>query len=198
MTERQNSVKEIRDEYFDNDGILSSNSLKQLKKYLEDNNDENIKELRSAISLVTDAHLTTFFPLLGKHLDHKDEYIRELTVGSVIEGLRLTEYAGKGFEMAQNDVGSVRNIAIFTLGSIMDKVLFSLAQKIAKYLLSVFLNSAEDKSLRDSAYFSILKAMKVPWEDRPPVSREIKDSDTDLSIMSEFCKKYQIRSHARI
>ena len=145
-----------------------------------------------AISLATDMGLKQLGAVLAKHLSSKDEYTRELTVGCIIGRLKLAEYGEKGFEMAQNeDEGSSRTLAIFSLGDIMDGVLFSLAQKIAKYLLWVFKND-ESKVVRDSSYFSILAAMKIPYEQQPMVSRGVKESDIDSSIVYEFCKKYQV------
>jgi hypothetical protein len=181
------SINEIKDELLDNDYQLSNKTTKDLAWHLK--NDENP---RMAVVLATDAKLKELRPLIAKHLDHENGFVREVTIGCVLEGLELVEYAEKGFEMAQHDEDRVRNLALFTLGSIMDKIPFSLSKKIAQYLLEVFNNKQEDKTLRDSSYFSILKAMRVPWEKRPRVSRGVNPEEIDPSILEAFCQKYQI------
>lgn len=189
--EKPQTVKEIRDEYFDHDGVLSPASLKTLKFYLEDHID-NPKEVRAAISLVTDVRLEDFIPFLAKYLDHEVRSIRELSVANILGRLKLAEYAEKGLEMAQHDEDEgVRNMAVFSLGSVMNKVPFVLAQKIARHILEVFQHH-EDKVDRDSAYFSILKAMEVPWEKRLSVAKGVKPEEIDQSILKSFCKKYQV------
>lgn len=191
MSETYKSVKLIRDEYFDNDGILSSNSLQNLKFYLEDSC-KNSKELRAAISLVTDAQLVDFIPLLVKNLDHESWSVRELTVGCILGRLKLSEYAAKGLEMAQHDEDeSVRNMAVFSLGAVINKVPPALAQKIANHIFDVFQHH-EDKVDRDSAYFSILKALEVPWEKQPSIAKGVKPEDIDSALLEAFCKKYQV------
>ena len=179
------TLDEIWQIYLDRD--LNPEELKDLVWHVE--NDENPQ---GAISLTADMGLKNLGSVLAKHLNHPKPFIRELTIGCLLGRLELPEYAEKGLEMSKNEKKNVRNIAIFNLGEIMDKVLFSLAQKIAKYLLNVFQDLGEYKSLRDSAYFSILRSMKMPWEEMPPVSEEIQDSDIDQSIVYEFCKKYQV------
>lgn len=171
--------------YLDRD--LNPEELKDLVWHIENDEDP-----QGAISITADMGLKNLGNVLAKHLKHPKPFIRELTIGCLLGQLELPEYAEKGLEMSKNETQRVRNIAIFSLGAIIDKVLFSLAQKIAKYILSVFQDSDEDKSLRDSAYFSILKGMEVPRKDRPLVSKEIQDSDIDQSIVYEFCKKYQV------
>ena len=179
------TLDEIWQIYLDRD--LNPEELKDLVWHID-----NDCPPYEAITLATDMGLKQLGSVLAKHLSSDDEYTRELTVGCLLGRLELPEYAEKGFEMAQNeDEGSARTLAIFNLGEIMDRVLFSLAQKIAKYLLWVFKND-ESKVVRDSSYFSILTAMKIPYEQQPIVSRGVKESDIDSSILSEFCKKYQV------
>lgn len=179
------TLDEIWQIYLDRD--LNPEELKDLVWHIENDEDP-----QGAISITADMGLKNLGNVLAKHLKHPKPFIRELTIGCLLGQLELPEYAEKGLEMSKNETQRVRNIAIFSLGAIIDKVLFSLAQKIAKYILSVFQDSDEDKSLRDSAYFSILKGMEVPRKDRPLVSKEIQDSDIDQSIVYEFCKKYQV------
>lgn len=181
------TIDEIKDELLDNNYRLSHQTVRDLAWHLE-----NDKNPHMAVVLATDAKLKKFAPLIAKHLDHEDSFIRERTIGCILEGLELEEYAEKGLEMAKNDVERVRNLALFTLGPIMDKIPFSLAKNIALYLLKVFKDINEDKALRDAAYFSILKAMEVPREKRPSVAKGVKPEEIDQSILEAFCKKYQV------
>lgn len=74
------NVKDIRDDFFDK-GKLSAQSMKDLVWHIE-----NDPLPDRAISFVTDAGLMELVPLIAKHLDHEDDFIREITVGSVVGG----------------------------------------------------------------------------------------------------------------
>ncbi len=180
------TINQIKDELLENDYQLSSQTVKDLAWHLE-----NDKDPHMAIILATDAQLKNLGPVIARHLDHEDGFIRERTIGCVLGRLELAEYAEKAFEMAQNDSKNVRNIAIFNLGEVMNAVPFTLAHNIATYLICV-LQHDESEVIRGSAYFSILKAMNVPREKRPRVSRGVKPEDIDPSILEAFCKKYQV------
>ena len=180
-------IDEIKEELLDNDYCLSPQTIKDLAWHLEHDEDPHM-----AIILATDAKLRELAPLIAKNLDNKDDFIREVTVGCILEGLGLSEYAKKGLDMAQQDEDeSVRNMAVFSLGAVINKVPFVLAQEIATYISKVF-QYHESKVDRNSAYFSILKAMNVPWEKRPRVSRGVQESDIDYGILEAFCKKYKL------
>jgi len=179
------TIDEIQEELVDNDYHISFQTAKDLAWHLEHDEDPHM-----AVVLATDSGLKIFDHLIAKHLDHDNWFVRERTVGCVLDRLKLAEYAEKGLEMAQCDEDeSVRNMAVFSLGAIINEIPFSLAQKIASYILEV-LQHHENKVDRDSAYFSILKAMEVPREKRPRVSRTLQKEDTDSSTIEKFCKKY--------
>lgn len=181
------TIDDIQDELLDNDYRLSPETIKDLAWHLENDDDPHM-----AIVLATDAKLKQLSSLIVKHLDHEDWFIRERTIGCILDRLKLAEYAEKGLVMAQHDEDeSVRNMAVFSLGPVMNKVPFVLAQKIASHILEVFQHH-ECKVDRDSAYFSILKAMEVPWQKQPSVAKGVKPEEIDQSILESFCKKYQV------
>jgi hypothetical protein len=181
------SIDEIKDELLDNDYHLSPKTVKDLAWHLENDQDPHM-----AVVLATDAKLKELSPLITRHLDHEDSFVRERTVGCVLYRLGLDEYAEKGFEIARYDKDEgVRNAAVFGLGKIMNKVPFSLSQKMAQYLLNVF-QQDESKSLKNSAYFSILDDQGVPYEKQPSAAKYLKDTDIDSAILDAFCKKYQV------
>ena len=155
------SVKDIRDEFFD-EGKLSAQSIKDLIWHIE-----NDPLPDRSISLVTDARLMELVPLIAKHLDHEDDYVRELTVGSIVGILKLAEYAEKAFNMAQTDPDSgPRSLATSSLGAVINKVNPNLKKHIAKYLYDVIINPKYKSSHKNCAFNSILKAMDVPVPQR--------------------------------
>lgn len=77
------NVKYIRDEFFDN-GKLAAQSMQDMIWHIE-----NDPLPDRSISLVTDACFMELVPLIAKHLDHEDDFVRELTVGSIVGGLKL-------------------------------------------------------------------------------------------------------------
>ena len=118
--------------------------------------------------------LKALIPCLAKQLDHEDEYIRELAVGSVIGRIKLPEYAEKALSMAKNDpYDNVRGLAASSLGAVIDKVDYVLQKQIAVYLYGSITNVIYDDWHKQCAYDSILEAMKIPintlilevWED---------------------------------
>ena len=170
--------------YLDRD--LNPQELKDLIWHIE--NDEDPQD---AISITADMGLKSLGHVLAKHLNHNKPFIRQLTIGCLLGQLELPEYAEKGLEMAQNDDDHVRNIAIFDIGGVINKAPFPLTKKIAAYLLESF-KYDECEVIRGSAYHAILTAMEIPRDKRPPASRVVKELDINQSIVSDFCKKYNI------
>jgi hypothetical protein len=182
-------VAKIRDEYFDNNETLSQQSLDELKQHLE-GKDEN--ELCRAISLVTDARLMQFVPLMAKHLNNEDSYVRESLIGKLLGRLKLPEYAEVGLKMAQEDESAgVRSLALFSIGEILKEVEIKLRKKIAEYLLKVFYDEKERNTLRHSAYTSIITDMDVHILDRPSAARDLKiPEEVNWELVEKFKEKY--------
>jgi hypothetical protein len=176
------NVKDIRDEWCDN-GKLSAQSIKDLIWHIE-----NDPLPDRSISLVTDARLMELVPLIAKHLDHEDDYVRELAVGRIVNGLELAEYAEKAFKMATTDPDEgVCNLAIFSLGAVMNKVKPVLKKQIAQYLYSIIISEEYDSLDKRSAFDSILKAMEVSVPER--ISTPY---DPNHELVKKFKEKYEI------
>lgn len=156
------NVKDIRDEFFD-EGKLSAQSIKDLIWHIE--NDQSPDR---AISLVTDAYLTNgslgnLIPMIAKHLDNEDDFIRELTVGCIVGRIKLPDYAEKAFNMAKEDPDSgTRILATSSLGAILNKVNLALQKQISTYLYEVFSSSEYENLHKQCAFDSILEAMGMP------------------------------------
>lgn len=180
------SVEDIRDEFFDNDK-LSPRSLHDLKWHLE-----NDPAPHKAIMLITDAEIKELIPLIGKYLDHEDDFVREVAVGCVLGRLGLVEYAEKGFKMALKDpYDNVRDLAIFNIGEVLNKIEDkNLQRKIADYLYRKLFSLKQRKSFKGAAYQSILTAMEVPIPEQPGV-RDL-ENEIDFDLVEEFKKKYGV------
>ncbi len=185
------TVKEIRNEYFDNNEKLSKESLEILKAYLED---ADSKELSAAISFVTDARLIDLVPLVAKHLEHENDFIREIVIGSLLGRLKIAEYAEKGLKVATEDpYSNVRGLAAMSLGAVINKVDVKLRNLMASYLYEVMISSNYDNLHKQSAYDSILEALEIPiteWPAKklnPDISKLI-----NLELVKNFKDKYHL------
>ena len=183
------TLDQIWQEYIDNDEILPKDALKDLIWHIE--HDELPIE---AIILATDMRLYKLGSTMAKYLDHEDDCVRRVTVGSLIGRLFLDEYAEKAFDMVVNDFdGGVQNVAISGLGTVLDQVDNKLQKKIASYIHTVIVSPEYDKLDKQAAYSSIVKAMDISPEEWPGVK-----SDPDLSkmidqdLVEQFKKKYHI------
>lgn len=182
-------VEKIRDEYFDNNETLSQQSLDELRQHLEGKDED---QLCRAISLVTDARLMQFVPLMAKHLNHEDSYVRESLIGKLLGILKLPEYAEIGFKMAKEDKASnVRGLATFSLGEVLPYVEDpSLRHRIANYLYQNSLNW-KNKDKKHSAYYSVLAALGVSPPDRPRFTARFGlPREVEAPKLKEFKKKY--------
>lgn len=191
------SVKKIRDEWCDSEnGSISSESLEHLKKHIE-GKDEN--ELRRAISLVTDARLMQFVPLIAKHLDHEDGFIREFTVGCLLGRFFQSQYAARGLQMAKEDPREgARDLAISSLGAIINDVAPKLMQEIADYIYHVITSPDYDMLDKQSAYRSVLKAMYITPMEWPRLKLEPNIEElVDKNLLREFCKKYNVKMNPK-
>ncbi len=185
-------VEKIRDEYFDHNKTLSKQSLDELRQHLE-GKDEN--ELCRAISLVTDARLMQFVPLMAKHLNHEDSYVRESLIGKLLGRLKLPEYAEIGLKMAQEDEDSgVRCLAATNLGHVIDLVDNQLKKKITSYMYDVMTQDNYDGRTKQNIYQSVMIAVDVPWAERPSIVSGKPDLKkmVDPDVVQKFKEKYGI------
>jgi hypothetical protein len=174
------SVIDIREEFFDNDK-LSVKSIKDLIWHIENDIDPH-----EAISLVTDAHLIKLVPLIAKHLDNEDDFIRQITVGCVVGRLELAEYAEKALNMAQSDPYSgPRSLATSSLGVVINKVNPVLKKQIANYLYNVIISPEYENSHKRCAFDSILDAMDISVPQRLAVGY-----DENHDLVKKFKIKY--------
>ena len=182
-TEKMKNVVDIRDEFFDNDNKISAQSMKDLIWHIE-----NDPRPTRAISLVTDARLMELVPLIAKHLDPEDDFVRELTVGCLVGGLKLAEYAEKALNMAQEDPDSgPRVLATSSLGSVINKVDSILQQRIAMHLYGVIINPEYDEIDKRCAFDSILEAMDISV-----IQRRAIGYDENHDLVKQFKAKYGI------
>lgn len=187
-TEKMKNVVDIRDEFFDNGNKISAQSMQDLIWHIE-----NDPLPDRAISLVTDGYLTNrsfeeLLYLIAKHLDHEDDFVRELTVGCVVGRIGLAAYAEKALNMAQEDPNSgPRGLATLSLGAVINKVDPTLKKQIAIYLYDVIINPEYDDLDKRSAFDSILKAMNIPTSQRIATSY-----DENHAIVKLFKVKYDV------
>jgi hypothetical protein len=185
-------VSNIRDEYFDNNETLSPQSLDELRQHLESKDED---ELCRAISLVTDARLMQFVPLMAKHLNHEDSYVRESLIGKLLGILKLSEYAEIGLKMAKEDPKSgPRALAVSNLGAIINKVDKKLQKEIAEHIYHVVIDTTYSKVTRKLAYKSAIKAMGNP----PNITHKLElhymtGEILEKELLTQFCKKYGVK-----
>ena len=149
-------VIDIRDEWCDN-GKLSAQSIKDLAWHVE-----NDPLPTNAISLVVDARLMELVPLIAKHLDHQDDYTRQLTVSGIVGRIGLVEYTEKAFKIATTDLDEgVRDLAISSLGVVINKVQPTFKRQITQFLYNIIINKEYDRLSKEAAFDLILKAMNV-------------------------------------
>lgn len=182
------NVVDIRDEFFDNGNKISAQSMKDLIWHIEN---DSLPD--RAISLVTDGYLTNrsfeeLLPLIAKHLEHEDDFVRELTVGCIVGRIGMAEYSEKALNMAQKDTyGGPRGLATSSLGAVINKVNPVLMKRIATYLYDVIISHEYDDLDKRSAFDSILKAMNIP------VSQRIATTyDENHDLVKQFKVKYNI------
>lgn len=182
------SVDEIQEEFWDTDAV-SPSSIQDLKNHIQNDSDPHM-----AIIVATDAGLVSLAPYIAKHLDHEDAFIRERTVGCLIGRLFQSQYAEKGFEMAKNDPSDgVRDLAISSLGVVLDELDKLLQQEIADHIYKVLTSASYDRLHKKTAYRSVVDAMDIPLEKRPHISRNFNIEElVDKDLLISFCKKYNV------
>lgn len=183
------TLEEVQDEFCENDS-LSGASIKDLKWHLEHNPDPHM-----AIILATDAGLISLAPLIAKHLESEDGFIRERTVGCLLGRLFQAQYAAKGLQMAKEDPrGGARDLAVSSLGAVIDNVDKKLQQEIADYIYQVLTSPDYDKLYKKAAYRSVIDAMETPLEKRPRIDKNFKLEELiDKELLTKFCKKYNVK-----
>lgn len=190
------SVTKIRDEYFDNDGKLSQESLDTLKIYLEG---DDLSKLYSAISLVADAGLTQFIPLIAKYFNHEDYNVRELLI-PILLWFRPSQYAEIGLKIAQEDEDNiVRTSALSNVGNTLPSLSDQdLKMEIAKYLLQIITDEEEDNDLRRAAYRGIMTGTGLPYQEQMAKPRTLRrPEDLDLDLLENFKEMYGLKPKPR-
>lgn len=193
------TLDQIWQEY-NNQGSLSERTLKDLIWYIE--NDTTSESVVMATDMIVDkphnVMLNKLIPYIVKQLDHEDEYVRELAVSSIVDRIKLSEYATKALNMAKNDpYDNVRDLATSSLGAIINNVDFVLGKQIAIYLHEVIINEIYDDLRKQCAYRSVLKAMNVPvnlWPTKK-INPDI-HAMLDKNLLEQFKSKYDINDAA--
>lgn len=182
------SIDTIREELIEK-GCLCAQSVQDLKWHLE-----NDLSPHMPIILATDAGLRVLGPFIAKHLEHKDNFIRERAVACLIGRLFLSEYAPKALKLAKEDpYENVRGLAIANLGAVIDDVDKKLKREIAEYIYEVVTSSSYDNLFRSSAYHSIIVAMEVPPKEWPRLQLDPDmEKLVDRDLLEAFRKKYGI------
>ena len=179
------SLDSIWDEYVDNDG-LTPQTVKDLAWHIKNDVDPG-----GAIIMATDMRLKELGSNIFCQLDNEDDYISEISIGCLLGGLRLAEYAEKGLQMAQESpYKNVRASAIFSLGEVLDQIKDKkLKTKIARYIYYILEGDPTVRMMNKFTY--VLTAMEIPILERPRV-RDLAEN-IDLNLVAEFKKKYGIK-----
>ena len=188
-------LDDIWQEFLNN--TLNKQVLKDLIWYIENNDKPEEAIVMATDMLVEEPNnkiLMDLIPYLVKQLDHEDDFIRELAVGCVVGRMKLSEYAEKALSMAKNDpYKNVRDLAISSLGAVINKVDFMLYKKIAIYLYNIITNPVYSDLHKQSAYGSILEAMEVPVNMWPPIKMNPDiPKIVDTTLLKKFREKYNI------
>ena len=180
------SLDSIWYEYINNDS-LNSKTIKDLAWHIDNDVDPG-----GAIVMATDIGLKELGSNIARQLDSEDDYINEISIGCLLGGLRLAEYAEKGLQMAQEaPYENVRDLALFSLGEVLDQVKDKdLKYKIANYIYHVLAGDILE-FYKGAAYNSVLTAMEIPILERPRV-RDLAEN-IDANLVAEFKKKYGIK-----
>lgn len=182
MKNRIKSVTAIIDAYCA-EGKISQESRKELIWRIENDSDPT-----TAISLITDAHLLEFAPLIDRFLDHDDWYVRELTVSCLVGRLKLGKYAERALQMAKKDPDSgPRILATSSLGAVINQTEPDLQLKIADYLYRIIMNHKYDPHMKRCAFDSILEAMGLSIVDILSIPY-----DPDHELVKKFKEKYGV------
>jgi len=184
-------VAKIRDEWCDSkDGTISKESLEDLKKHLQSDNENNVYH---AIDLATDIKLLHLAPLIAKNLTHESSAVREIAIGQLLGILKLPEYAEIGLKMAQEDESAgVRCLAGTHLGDVLDVVKNKeLKKKIATYMYDVMKKSNYTDEVKQDIYQSVMAAMGISIIDRPEtVGNPEYKKYIDHNLLNQFKDKY--------
>lgn len=190
------NLDDIWQEYI-NQNSLSTQTLKDLIWHIENDVEQEDSIIMSTDMMVKEPNnvqLKKLTPYIAKQLDHEDDFIREITISSLVGRLKLPEYAEKVLNMAKNDsYKNVRDSANASLGAVIDTVDFNLRKQIAIYLYDVMTNIAYSDLHKQSSYSSILKAMKIPINLWPPqkLNPDIQNM-VDKDLLKKFKIKYNI------
>lgn len=190
------NLDDIWQEYI-NQNSLSTQTLKDLIWHIENDVEQEDSIIMATDVMVKESNnvqLKKLIPYIAKQLDHEDDFIREITISSLVGRLKLPEYAEKVLNMAKNDsYKNVRDSANASLGAVIDTVDFNLRKQIAIYLYDVITNIAYSDLHKQSGYRSILKAMEIPIDLWPPQKLNLDIQNiVDKNLLKKFKIKYNI------
>ena len=190
------NLDDIWQEYI-NQNSLSIQTLKDLIWHIENDVEQEDSIIMATDMMVKESNnveLKKLTPYIAKQLDHEDDFIREITISSLVGRLKLPEYAEKVLNMAKNDsYKNVRDSANASLGAVIDTVDFNLRKQIAIYLYDLMTNIAYSDLHKQSGYRSILKAMEIPvnlWSPQK-LNPDIQNM-VDKDLLEKFKIKYNI------
>jgi hypothetical protein len=187
IASKRKRVKAIRDEWCDSEASkISKDSLDMLKKHLEGNDPDTICE---AMSLVTDARIMEFVPLMEKHLTNEWNIVREFAIGKLLGLLKLPQYAEIGLKMAQEDESAgVRCLATTGLGYVIDNADAKTKKAILSYFYDVISKDIYDADTKQDVYKSITIALDIPWEQRPSI---VENPDLSKIVKPDIIQKFK-------
>jgi hypothetical protein len=187
------TLDEIWQDFDKKGGILTLESIEDLKWHIE-----NDRSLYEPIAAARDMMIETgerehleqeIVPTIAKHLDHEDEYIRAIAVGTVIGICKDASYGEKALVLARFDPDEcVRAIATSSLGWVMNKVDQNLAHKMAVHLYTIMTSQNKEKygnSDKDAARDSVRIAMEVYYPEWETVDFQ--------EVWGKFLKKYNLQ-----
>lgn len=128
-------------------------------------------------------------PLVERYLTHEDPTVRYNALSALILDWGLEDHRATCIRMMHEDPDDDnRSLAIACLGS-LDRATHN--PDTLRLLLEVFLNGAQDKYIRRSAYSAILNVVGVPRDQRPPSAREWNwDTDINWKLINDLQQKY--------
>lgn len=185
----QKTLDEIWDDYLEYDP-LPQKTKGDLIWHLQ-NNEDPVK----AIILATDMGLKEVASYIAPYLDSEDGGIRETTVGHLVGRLSQVQYAEKTLQMAREDPDEgVRDLALSSLGSVINMVSRALRSQIAHHIVYVLNNPSFDSLHKESAYHAIEIAMDLPaneWNFSTSIDPDM-NTIIDSDLYNAFKEKYGV------
>lgn len=172
---------------FDRTGSLSRERVEELTHEIEGGSPYD------GISVAADCHATGLASIIAKRLDHDDQMVRWMAIGTLLRRFELEQYASAGLTMAGADSSlMVRGEALSGLGAVLAKVSDrGLKKRCAEYLKIVAEDQNEIDAMRQDAYAAILTAMEEDSEEasnyRTPFNPQ---ESVDPIVISRFVGRF--------